>query len=214
MENLRARAHRLSSLNHLKQLALAILNFADSNKRFPAVGSFDASGQPLLSWRVHVLPYLDEAELYKQFRLDEPWDSPHNSQLISKMPEAFACPGSVHRLKDGLATYREVVGEHTAFPGREGIEYKQNIDGTSNTILLVEVDDEHAVTWTKPEGLPLNVDNPAVGLGGHFPGGFTAAYCDGSVHFIELPHDPRRLRLLLLRDDGEVIPPLETKQPR
>jgi hypothetical protein len=91
-------------MNHLKQLALAILNFADRNKRFPAVGSFDASGQPLLSWRVHVLPYLDEAELYKQFRLDEPWDSPHNSQLISKMPEAFACPGSVHRLKDGLAT--------------------------------------------------------------------------------------------------------------
>jgi len=201
IERARTAAKRTQSMNNMKQLGLAMHNFYDKNKRFPAIGSFDATGKPLLSWRVHILPYVDQQKLYDQFRRDEPWDSEHNRKLIAKMPETFRSPASDHKQKRGLATYRLIVGEHTVFPGREGIEMKQIIDGTSNTIMAVEVDDDHAVVWTKPEGLPFNAENPADGFGGQFEGGFHCVICDGSGHFITLPNEPERLRRLLMRDD-------------
>lgn len=205
LEQARSEARRSQSMNNLKQLGLAMHNFYDAYKRLPAIGTFDATGKPLLSWRVHILPYVEQQKLYDQFRRDEPWDSEHNRKLIAKMPEIFRCPASKHKAEHGLATYRLVVGEHTPFPGREGIELKQIIDGTSNTIMAVEVDDDHTVVWTKPEGLPFNAETPAEGLGGQFEGGFQCVFCDGSAHFIPLPNDPERLRCLLMRDDGKPI---------
>ena len=205
LEQARNMARRRRSMNRLKVIALAMHRFHNANKRFPAIGTFDASGKPLLSWRVHVLPFVDQKPLYDQFHLGEPWDSEHNRTLIAKMPKVFSCPASKHKQTDGLATYRVVVGEHTVFPGREGIAFKRIIDGTSNTIMAVEVDDLHAVIWTKPEGLPFNEENPAAGLGGQFEGGFNSVFCDGAVHFLELPHDPDRLRYLLMRDDRQTI---------
>lgn len=204
-EHARNETRRKQSVNNLKHIGLAMHNFYDAYKRLPAIGTFDATGKPLLSWRVHILPYVEQKKLYDQFRRDEPWDSEHNRKLIAKMPEIFRCPASKHKAKHGLATYRLVVGEHTPFPRREGIELKQIIDGTSNTIMAVEVDDEHAVEWTKPEGLPFNAENPADGLGGQFEGGFQSVFCDGSAHFIPLPHDAKRLRCLLMRDDRTPI---------
>ena len=201
----RLQAKRVMSMNNLKQIALAMHNFHDRNKRFPAIGTFDAAGRPLLSWRVHLLPYVEQAELYNQFHLDEAWDSPHNKALLANMPPVFACPQSGHAHSKGLATYRLVVGEGTAFPGREGIGIRDITDGTSNTIMAVEVDDEHAVPWTKPEGLPFNEANPREGIGGQFPGGFNAATCDGAVHFIADTLAPEKLRLMLLRNDGEPV---------
>lgn len=206
IERARSSARRAQSMNNLKQLALANHNHYDRHKRLTAIGNFDADGKPLLSWRVHLLPYLEQKALYDQFRLDEPWDSEHNRQLIGEMPPVFCSPASKHGLSSGLTVYREVSGEHTVFPGREGIEFKQITDGTSNTILFVEVDDAHAVIWTKPEGLPYNAENPAEGLGGQFEGGFLAAFCDGSVRFIPSTVPAETLRRLLLRDDGQPIP--------
>ncbi len=205
-EEARARARRTLSVNHLKQLALAMHNYHDAYKSFPAVGNADASGKLLLSWRVHVLPFVEQMPLYKQFHLNEPWDSEHNRKLIEKMPEVFRCPASKLKQKQGLATYRVVSGEGTVFPGREGIPIKEIKDGTSNTIMFVEVDDEHAVIWTKPEGLPFDPKNPAKGLGGQFKGGFNVAMCDGSVRFTSKNIDPGILRLLLLRNDGKPVP--------
>ena len=194
------------SVNNLKQLGLATHVYYDQNKRLPAVGTFDADGKPLLSWRVQLLPYLEQKALYDQFHLNEPWDSDHNRKLISQMPPVFRGPASKHDPQAGLTVYREVTGEQTVFPGREGLEFKQVTDGTSNTILYVEVDDQHAVLWTKPEGLPYNAENPGAGLGGQFEGGFAAAYCDGSVRFIPSSVPADTLRRLLLRDDGQPIP--------
>jgi hypothetical protein len=154
---------------------------------------------------VHLLPYLEQNELYQQFHLDEPWDSAHNKTLIEKMPIYFVCPASGHDQSSGLSTYRVVVGEGTTFPGARGIEFKEITDGTSNTIMAVEVDDQHAVIWTKPEGLPYNEENPLEGIGGQFPGGFNAASCDGAVHFIEQTIDTQKFRLLLLRADGNPV---------
>ena len=205
IEQARARAKRAQSMNDLKQLGIAMHNYHYRNKTFPAVGSADAGGKLLLSWRVHILPYVEQQKLYEQFHLDEPWDSEHNRALIEKMPATYRSPASKHREKQGLSTYRVVSGEETVFPGREGIPFKEIKDGTSNTIMIVEVDDEHAAIWTKPEGLPFDPANPAKGLGGQFKGGFNTAFCDGSVRFIEKTIAPDKLRGLLTRAGGEVV---------
>lgn len=201
----RAAARRAVSINNLKQIALAMHNYHDVNKHFPAVASYSKDGKPLLSWRVHILPFLEQKQLYKQFHLDEPWDSEHNRKLIEQMPGVYRCPASKLREK-GRSSYAVVVGEGTVFPGREGIPIKEIKDGTSSTILAVEVDDEHAVIWTKPDDLPFDPNNPAKGLGGHFQRGFNAAFCDGSVHFLLKGTDPKVLRALFTRAGGEVIP--------
>ena len=85
---------RAATVNNLKSLAIALLNYQDAKKSLPPRANFDASGKPLLSWRVLVLPYLDpnEAKLYSEFHLDEPWDSEHNRQLIARMPKVFKNP--------------------------------------------------------------------------------------------------------------------------
>jgi hypothetical protein len=144
---------------------------------------------------------VEQRELYEQFHLDEPWDSEHNRTLIAKMPDVFRSPASKHRARDGMATFRLLVGERTVFPGRDASDFKQIIDGLSNTIMAVEVDDEHAVIWSKPEGLPFDTNEPATGLGGQFEGGFHCLLCDGAALFLEHSIDPQKLRHLILRDD-------------
>jgi hypothetical protein len=74
----REAARRTQSTNNLKQLILGLLNYESANGHFPPHASYSPDGKPLLSWRVHILPYLEEQALYSQFRLDEPWDSEHN----------------------------------------------------------------------------------------------------------------------------------------
>jgi prepilin-type processing-associated H-X9-DG protein len=193
-------------MNNLKQIGLALHNFHDVNKRFPAGGTRDGNGKPLLSWRVHILPYLDQKALYDQFRLNEPWDSEHNKKLISPMPAVFVSPSSRRSKSDGCTVYREIAGDHTVFPPGVGIAISQIKDGTSNTIMLVEADDSRAVPWTKPEGIPYQNENPAAGWRGQFPNGFNALFGDGSVRFLGLPIDAEVLRRLLLIDDGKPIP--------
>ncbi|NOX53273.1 MAG: DUF1559 domain-containing protein [Planctomycetes bacterium] len=207
LEAARARTHRTQSMSNLKRLALAMHFYHDRHKTFPPVGSTGPDGKPLLSWRVHLLPHLDQRELYEQFHLDEPWDSPHNRELIDKMPAVFRCPASKFSAKQGLSTYRVVSGKGTVFPPDQAVRLRDIADGTSNTIMIVEVDDDRAVIWTKPEGLPYDPDNPGRGLGGQFHGGFNAAFCDGSVRFLPQTIKPAILRLLLIRNDRTPVPP-------
>ncbi|HJZ89777.1 MAG TPA: sigma-70 family RNA polymerase sigma factor, partial [Gemmataceae bacterium] len=81
-------AQRQRSLDNLKKIMVAMINYHDATGRFPA-DIVDKSGKPLLSWRVELLRYLDEKDLNKQFRRDEPWDSEHNLKLLARMPEVF-----------------------------------------------------------------------------------------------------------------------------
>src|SRR5690606_26181785 len=129
-------------------------------------------GKPLLSWRVHLLPFLEEQELYEQFHLDEPWDSTHNKQLISKMPSVFLCPSSGLKPQNGKTTYLAPVGEGLLFDGTdEGTRFRTITDGTSNTVAILDMGDDRAVVWTQPADWEYDQD-PLAGIGGHHAGIF------------------------------------------
>jgi hypothetical protein len=201
---MRASATRMQSTNNLKQMALAMHNYLDVNKTFPAHASHDKQGRPLLSWRVHILPYVEQGALYKEFHLDEPWDSPHNKKLIARMPTIYHSPLS--RAGAGKTTYLVPAGKDTMFPpGPKGLRIQDITDGTSNTIMMVEVDDEHAVPWTKPDDLRFDPRQPLKGLGSPRQGWFIAAFADGSVRVISRTINPQDLRGLMTPQGGEVI---------
>jgi prepilin-type processing-associated H-X9-DG protein len=201
----REAARRAQCVNNLKQIALAIHNFHSEHNICPPAAITDKDGRPLLSWRVAILKYLgtEEAALYEQFHLDEPWDSSHNRSLLSKMPKIFACPSAT--LGKRNTTYQVVVGPNTMFTGRKkGVPFAAVTDGTSNTLLVVEAN--APVPWTAPQEIPisqLGTDPPP--LGSHHSGGFNAAFADGSVRFIKHAINGSLLGALLSRNGGEIV---------
>jgi hypothetical protein len=199
----RGAAGRAPSQNNLRQIALATINYADTYQgRLPPQALFSKDGKPLLSWRVLILPFIGENELYKEFHLDEPWDSEHNKKLLAKMPRTYAISGQ----KDPTAThYQGFHGKGAFFEGKKGVRFPADFtDGTSNTLMIVEA--ARAVPWTKPEDLPYDPDKPLPKLGGLFPGGFNGAMCDGSVRFFSAAIKPTTLHLLIQRNDGQPLP--------
>jgi hypothetical protein len=176
--------------------------FAGMGAAPPGMGGMPGvarGGKALLSWRVAILPYLGQAELYKQFRLNESWDSPHNLKLLKKMPKVYAAPGV--RTKSPYSTFYQVfVGNHAGFEKHRPLRIFEFTDGTSNTILIVEAG--CAVPWTKPADLPFAADEPLPELGGLFSDVFHAAFADGSVHTLSKTCDPEMLRKAIMRDDG------------
>jgi hypothetical protein len=191
--------------NNLKELGLAMHLFHDKSNSFPGSAIRDRTGKPLLSWRVAMLPYLNQMDLYNQFHLDEPWDSENNKKLIPLMPALFTCPGG--KAAPGETCYLAVDGPGAMFQSGAGRKIAEVTDGTSNTILLVEADDSRAVTWTKPDDYTYDPANPLKGLVGHHPGGFIALTCDGAAHFIAETIDPALLIALFTRSGNEMIPP-------
>lgn len=203
---MREAAARSQCTNNLKQVALAMHNYLARHKTFPPAYTVDKAGKPLLSWRVLILPYLEQDALYKEFHLDEPWDSEHNRTLIDKMPLTYHCPaGSSKRADIGKTTYLTPRGKATIFPGSEGIKIQQITDGTSNTIFFVDASDGRAVTWTKPDDWDVDPNLDLKGIFGHHPGGTPFSYADGSVRFIKESVAPGLLEKLITRDGGEVI---------
>ncbi|HEY1784939.1 MAG TPA: DUF1559 domain-containing protein [Pirellulales bacterium] len=157
----KAAAEVMKDRNRLRQIAISLQNYHDGHKRFPDVAIRDRQGKPLLSWRVAILPFFGRDDLYKQFHLDEPWDSQHNRTLIDQMPDLFRGVGTAK----GRTRYLAPVGENLAFtPQPGGLNMKTFTDGTGKTILVVEADADHAVIWTKPEDLVVDPENPKRGI--------------------------------------------------
>ena len=193
---------RNTSVNNLRQIALAVHNYADSNGHLPGAAIYSEDGTPLLSWRVAILPYIEQDHLYKQFKPDEPWDSPHNKKLLAYMPKLYAPVAG--QVKDKHSTFYQVfTGKGTVFPGPKAIRFADITDGTSNTLMVVEAGE--AVPWTRPAELRYAADRRLPALGGMFVGGFNAAFVDGSVRFIKDTTDAKILRALITRNGGEKV---------
>jgi hypothetical protein len=196
-------------VNTLRQLGLAWHNYHDVNFAFPTSephynqpASVKRSG---LSWRVHLLPYIEEAPLYIKFHMDEPWDSPHNRALIKQMPAAFR-PANAKLAAQGKTRFVAPIGDKLLSTKKSGhVGIADVTDGTSNTIMLVEADDQHAVIWTKPDDLEVNLAKPMVGLAIRPPGGFLVLMADGSTRFFRSTIAPKTLAALFTRAGREVI---------
>ena len=204
VQQVRTAARRTQGMNNARQMVLSLHNYESAYGKLPAQASYDKKGRPLLSWRVHVLPFMDQQDLYDQFRLDEAWDSPHNKKLIKKMPQYLMCPGVAYR-NDGKTVYLGVAGEGMAFDGKKQRTFADFTDGTSNTAMLIEADESAAVEWTRPVDLQVDPKNPSKHLSGVYPGGFTVSLADGSAHFISRSIDKNTLLKLLMIGDGEVL---------
>lgn len=197
----REAARRNMSMNNMKQIMLAMHNYADQNDTFPPTGG-GAGSQ--LSWRVHLLPYLEQQALYEQFHLDEPWDSDHNRTLLGKMPDIYQDPNL--RLPPGMTLYLAVTGPGTAFEDPAvGPRLREFLDGTSNTIVIVEPDADQAVEWTKPEDWEFDPSAPTRGLGNSRIGVFLAGMADGSVRGIYRETPPDAVGAMMTRAGREPV---------
>ncbi len=197
-------AKRSLSVNNIKQMMLAMHNYHSTNNTFPAAAISDAEGKPLLSWRVAILPFIEENELYKEFHLDEPWDSAHNKTLIPRMPKVYK--STKNQPSEPNATFYQVfTGNGALFdPKSKGTSIVEVTDGTSNTIAIVEAGT--AVTWSKPDDIAFEPEKDLPKLGGPgFSGGFIAGLADGSVRFIKSTVNATVLKALITRAGGEVI---------
>jgi len=205
VQSAREAARRAQCVNNLKQIGLAMHNANSMNGAFPAAAIAGPDGKPLLSWRVAILPFIGQESLYKQFKLDEPWDGPHNKALIAQMPATYLCP-SFARPEPGMTTYRAFVGGGAAFDPKRPVKLDEFTDGTANTLLVVE--SRSAVPWTKPEDIDFNPQSPPslLAAGSVHPGGFNALYADGSVRFVPSTTDPKTFRALITRAGGEAVP--------
>jgi RNA polymerase sigma factor (sigma-70 family) len=188
---------RRQSAENLKQIGQALNAHHDTHGHFPEPSIYDKKGKALLSWRVAILPFLDQKELYSRFRLNEPWDSLHNKKLLREMPNVYAPVGAANK-EHGMTYYLAFVGPHAGFEAGKKLSILSFADGTDNTIWIAEA--ASPALWTKPEDLPFAADQPLPKLGGLFGGNFHALKVDGSVIFASKAVDQKHLRAVLLRD--------------
>ena len=197
--NIKQPAPRTVCHHNMKNIALALLAYQNSHSTLPPAYTVDESGKPLHSWRVLILPMLSEEKLYKEIRLDEPWDSEHNRQFHTQMPRVFRCPAGKSP-GHGLCYYSVVVGEETLFTGSQGVNKDQITDNPAATILLVER--KTPVCWMDPTQEITFAD--LSGLGSGHSANITA-FADGTVCAIPQNIAPETLRALLTKADGERV---------
>ena len=209
----REAANRSVCTTNEMQIALAVHNYISLHKNtFPPAFTIDKTGKPLLSWRVQILPFLEQDALFKEFHLDEPWDSEHNRTLIAKMPRVYRCPTESDRTaREGKTRYIAPRDQGAIFRGAEPVKLNEITDGTANTIMFIETSDDHAVTWTKPDDWEVSPD-PKTFLSGilsahssHQRTGSNCAFADGSVRFLSETIKPTTLRALITYAGNEVI---------
>jgi prepilin-type processing-associated H-X9-DG protein len=189
--------------NNLKQIGIAFHAYSNSQGFMPPQAICDVKGKPLLSWRVAILPYIEQQDLYRKFKLDEPWDSPHNKKLLPLMPKIYA-PVAGAAAEPDSTFYQVFTGEGTIYTKPDVRRRIYNItDGTSNTFMVAEA--HKGVPWTKPEDMVVTAKSLPK-LGGQFKGFFNVAFCDGSVRRIKLSTKESTLRAYITPDGGEVIP--------
>ncbi len=177
---------------NLKQIGLALHTYHDHYGSFPPAYVADSNGRPMHSWRVLLLPYLDQKPLYNRYRLDEPWDGPSNRKLAGEIMAVYNCPSDVHARNNTGSTmtnYVAVVGPETAWPGSRSTAARDFKDGTSATLLIVEVANS-GIHWMEPRDLHVLQMAPTInakagqGISSTHGHGAHVLMGDGAVRFI------------------------------
>jgi hypothetical protein len=210
MGTARPAMRRNQCMNQMMQITLAILEYESAYGHLPPPYSIDEKGNPLHSWRVLILPYLEEHDLYEAIDLTKPWHHPNNLALQSRMPSVYQCPSYEPDANgfDATTAYVAVIGEHTAWP-RSGTARTFDItDGPSKTLALLE-SEKHRIHWmsTADPGIemvgPLNVNRDTLLSTSNHNGGVVFSRWNGSVGFLASDFDFRDLLALITVDGGD-----------
>jgi prepilin-type processing-associated H-X9-DG protein len=230
VQQAREAARRSSCKCNLKILGLALHNYHDAHGCFPPAWLADSQGRPMHSWRVLILPYIDQVALYNRYNFAEPWDGPNNIRLLDEIPPVYKCPSHIPRAPAaaGLAAcigpfacstgatvssaarrkctnYAAVLGRNCAFRGADPVSMDDISDGTSNTLLIGEVTDAD-ILWTKPDDIHI-VRHPKIGdrmgFSSDHAGGAQFLMGDGSARFIKESVPQETIDALYTRDGGE-----------
>ena len=206
VQQAREAARRTQCKNNLKQIGLALHNYHDTFKLFPAAHLNDLEGEPKLSWRVSILPFLGEAGRYNAYHFDDAWDSPLNSGLLNPLPLVYGCPS--HSTPGSTSTaYATITGSNTALGDGKCVSIHQITDGTSNTLMVVEACGLN-IPWMKPQDIDAatvtGVGDPN-GASSKHSGGTHVLMADGSVRFVSNNINPKVYQSLITRDGAEQI---------
>lgn len=196
--------------NNLRQIGLALHGYHDDYGSFPPAYIADDQGRPMHSWRVLILPYLDERPLYEKYRFDEPWNGPNNAQLASRVPSIYQCPSEIHQRAEPRpwTSYVAVIGPRTCWPGETPLARDDITDPPDRTLHVLEVRDS-GIHWMEPRDLNVAqmalTINPASGQGisSVHKAGAHGLRADGSAWFLSAEESrPEDVRRWLERDDG------------
>ncbi len=204
----RSAARRTQSSNNLKQIMIAIHNYHDTYGQMPPAVVTDSDGKPLYSWRVVILPFMEQNALYQQFDLDKAWDAPENMMVSNTMLPIYQSPADGTVAPNGT-NYIAFIGPNTAFPPEGGKRFSDFTDGLSNTIAVIETQGISG-SWAAPIDPAFDSITVAIGKGPNqiapvHPGGTQAGMCDGSVRFLSESISPQVLHALFTRNGGEVV---------
>ncbi|MBQ9873079.1 MAG: DUF1559 domain-containing protein [Thermoguttaceae bacterium] len=223
--SMRENARRERCDINLALIYQGFVEYCDANGTFPPAFTTDSNGAKLHSWRVLLLPYIGEEELYSQIRLDEPWDSEWNRQFWTKTPNVYRCASTPvsegdPSASERLCAYSAVLGPNSALPedGR-AVSPKEIVDGGAGAILLVER--KTPVNWTDPNS-EITMDSALQenekpvrereNFGSWHGRGETVLFCDGSRRFLSEKIDNSVLKLLFGIDDSASAGALESAE--
>lgn len=188
-------ARRTQCKNNLKLIGLALYNYHDAYGALPPAYTIDSNGRPLHSWRTLILPYVEESFLYNSIDLSKPWNDPANAEAFKTVPEVYRCPSA--DLPPGFTNYLAVTGPDACFLRTTSRRLNEITDGTSETLMVVEVAAENSVPWMAPQDADQQIVLSFT-KGGKLAhtGGTQVALADGSVRFLSENMDPDSLRAL------------------
>lgn len=207
VQQAREAARRTQCKNNLKQIGLALHNYHDTYMLFPAAHLDDLQGKPKLSWRVSILPYMDEAPRFNRYNFSDAWDGSSNAALLAPSPRTYLCPSYNSAPGSTNTCYATIAGDHTVLGAGKCVSIRDITDGTSNTLMVVEACSLN-IPWMKPQDIDENsvgvVGNPN-GISSKHTGGAHVLFADGSVRFLSVNVSPQIVDALVTRDGGEQI---------
>ena len=191
----------------LKQIAQALSNYESSHGRFPPASVAGPDGRPWHSWRILLLPFMGENDLYQRYKLNEPWDGPNNIKLLPLLPQCYICPEQ-GRVRPTGTGYVAITGPGSALGDAHGLRLSQVLDKHSETIMVVEWAGEE-IPWTSPVDLSLTTMSLTVNarnrpaISSRHPGGANVSFVDGGVGFLKNSVPPATVKALMTIDAGD-----------
>ena len=187
--------------NNLQQIGLALHNYHDVYKTLPPAYIPDADGKPMHSWRVLILPFIEQQPMFDAYDFDKPWDHPDNLAVTRVTPHVYRCPSAVGPSSGTHYVY--ITGKGASFEGSSAVTIRDIKDGSSNTLAVVE-SHEVVVEWFEPRDLDVS-EFTAMAPATDHPAGFHALFFDGSVARLPKTISLDTLKALVTPRGGEVI---------